>query len=278
MRIIRQARLWFSDSPWNLRFQLFFLFIIGGFLIVVSHLPASFDERFVGEIVRDIGIALCIAVIVAWIIELRLSGDTFIRGLDAIMKRTVPNEVWEHFRQHIISQPMSREHWTLKMNIEEQSAGGYVSRTALSYRVVALEDRLDRPVMHGLDRHRDLPGDGRRFKGASLDGKEVPDLAPFLTDDGRTLTLPVSLPKCGDHLEVALQFDELIRYPDTIVWWMNRTTSDVSIEIVGAPETWTIEPRVFHPSRRKFEPTTGNRKWHFDSLLLPGQGFEIRMK
>src|SRR5262249_33161913 len=191
----------------------------------------------VGEILRDVGIAFCISVVIAAFVELNLAQETFIRGLDAIMKRTVPDEVWEEFRQHVITQQMMRKDWSITMKVQPADKAPFLSTTQVKYTIVALKDRLDTEVRHELDRHRDPLGGGRRFKsacggGVPYDSEAALDAAKMLSGE-RPIQVPVKLLRHNDTLDVQIVFTESFDCPDVLVWWMNRTTENAAITVEG---------------------------------------------
>lgn len=106
-----------SAVLWTL---LLIVFLVGVAFIYVSHEWKEALGELAAEIFRDLGIAFCIAALIAFVIEVGLARKMFANGLDAIMRRTVPPEVWEEIRQRVISQPVIREGFRLTMPTERR--------------------------------------------------------------------------------------------------------------------------------------------------------------
>lgn len=267
-------------------------FLIGLFFITLSPLLQIHDThiRFgeilrdlFGDILRDLGIALCISVLIALAIELKLSGRTFLSGLDAIMQRTVPKDVWQDFRQHVITQSMMFEDWSVTMKIEKTFDGIAVSATKVKYTIVALDDNLnEQHIVTELDSHRDLQGTSERFTSAIIGGDLYPSrihllCAGFLPNE-RTLDLPVKLAKRKDRVTIEFEFKESIKRSDVIVWWMRRATKNVTLYIESFPESWDVDVKTFRPEPPLEASGTNLYKWDFNGIMLPGQGFEIQIR
>ncbi len=275
------ARVDQSESP-RLSWMLISLFVGGVAFIACSHLSRFHDSLF-GEIIRDLGIALCISVVIALIIELSLSRHTFLRGLDAIMQRTVPPDVWEEFRQHVITQPMMRENWSLKMSLGQSKDGLCVSDTAVKYTIVGLQDALRTHVRHELDSHRTPPGAATRYSRAKIGKDEYVGAAALaganvLSNGGLTLQLPVKLERHDQTVPVELEFIETVDCPDIIIWWMGRVTRNVTLKIEQLPSSWSVDVQTYHPAPHLLVPTGNDNEWSFTGVMLPGQGVEIRIK
>lgn len=267
--------------PIRFRWYLVALFAAGGFSIVCAQLD-SLHGTLWGEIARDIGMALCISVVVAIIIEISLSRETYLRGLDAIMQRTVEDDVWQEFRQHVIREPLMREGWSVHMALQQQADGRFVSTTELKYKIIGLTDRLKTTVSHELDSHRSPPDrPNARFTDVASGGlapKNASAIATLVSNEGLTITLPVRLAKHRDTMDVAVAFDEVITCPDVVTWWMSRVTRNLALEISGIPDTMYVEVKTFHPSGNELEKDPVKPRWKFTGVMLSGQGFEVRLK
>jgi hypothetical protein len=268
------------------RRQLVSLFVVGLLLIGLSQWFKTVTDvgwleiagHLILEILRDLGIAFCISVVVALVIELSLATDTFISGLDAIMNRTVPPAVWEDFRQHVITQPIMRKDWHVKMTIKPQGDGKWISETELAYVVLGLQRDPSVKIGHDLDVHRTPNGCSHRFKKAKFGQVEyVGTSLDAIVSDMCSIEFPDTLINCNEEIPVEAKFVELISCPDTIVWWMARTTENVFLTINSLPEEWSVAVRSFHPSGKDLEPT-GENNWKFTGIMFPGQGLEVRIK
>jgi hypothetical protein len=269
-----------AHSP-RLLLLLISLSIVGIVLIACSRL-FKLEMFHVGEILRDLGVAFCISVVVAVIIEVRLSRDTFLRGLDAIMERIVPDDVWEDFRQHVITQPIMREELCVTMAMVTPEYGQGVSTTSLKYTIVGLQNALRTYVEHAIDGHRTPRKPCNRYTRARIGNHEYLNhaelvSAKLLSADGLKLKLPVHLCRYGEKVPVEVEFKEAINCPDTIAWWMSRATRNLTITIEDLPESWSADVKTFHPAPNQLAPA-GSNKWIFTGVMLPGQGVEIQIR
>lgn len=260
---------------------LLFVLVLGLLLIYCSHLQQFHASPFV-EFFRDLGIALCISVVVARLIELSLSRRIFLSGLDAIMNRTVPPEVWEEFRQHVITQPMMRTNWNLTMKIGPES-GQHVSTTRVKYTIVSLKDSLKEQVIHQVDLNRAPAGHkGSVFTKARIGshsyGKDKEHTDKELMVEDFKLKCPVEISKNKATLAVEVEFKEKIGSPDIISWWMSRITQNLKVTIEGLPSTWSVEITTSHPAKDKLKKTDSKNEWKFIGIMLPGQGIEIQIQ
>ena len=116
----------------RLQVALGILFLVGCGFIVVAHMSqVEAISRLLADLLRDVGVALCISVVVATIIEISLSRKAYLLGLDAIMMRTVPDDVWQEFRQDVVTQPVMRENLSVVMRFQGVNNGRCISTTTL---------------------------------------------------------------------------------------------------------------------------------------------------
>src|SRR5262249_27642939 len=102
------------------------------------------------------------------------------------------------------------------------------------------------------------------------------DAAKMLSGE-RTIQVPVKLLRHNDTLDVQIVFTESFDCPDVLVWWMNRTTENAAITVEGLPPSWKVDVKTFHPGPPDQLTPRGPNHWEFNGVLLPGQGFEIRI-
>ena len=74
---------------------------------------------------------------------------------------------------------------------------------------------------------------------------------------------------------VELVFEERVEENDIINWWMNIATHVLTIE-VHFPATLKVEVYPHHPEE-KILKKINNSHWECKGVMLPGQGFEIRL-
>lgn len=230
------------------------------------------------DVLRDVGIAFCISVVIAAIIEVTLATDTFLEGLNAIMHRVVPSTVWDAFREYVIPQATMREAWKVTMCVQEdvEHPGSYVSTTTVEFNVVGLQEVLPSQIQIELDAFRNPT-----FKAAKVGGDDVP-LAGRVS--GCKLTLPVPLkgtyrPRLDERKRISVEYTflETIRFPDIVVWWMKETTLNGDVYVTEHPADWAVEVMSPHPAAKALMPSKKS-PWKFTGVLFAGQGFEIRFK
>ncbi len=244
------------------------VFLTGIGLIAAPHyFPVG---QVVDEILRDLGIAACISVLIAGLIELSLARKTFVKGLDAIMMRTVPEDVWRNFRDHIISERLIREHYVATLTVVEQGTQ-YKLTTSLKYELVSLRSVLNTTITHELDHHRPpATPPGKVTKATITSGSDV----TTGTTEENKIVLPVKLKGYGSRSTAEVGFEELINDSDTVVLWMSYTTRKVTVK-TDLPDSWTVEVRTAHSAQDQIEE---GHPWKFTGVMFAGQGVEIRLK
>ena len=244
--------------------------VSGTLLIALSH---EIDTHWVlsAEILRDLGIALCISVFIGILIEFGLARKTFERGLDAIMRQTVPPEVWDEIKQHVISQPVFRTHWTIVMQIAPNKDSEYLSKTKVTYFITSLRDLLTYNVQHEVDNHR-VNDVQNCFQSITVE--RIPQHLKNIVK-GNEAEFSIYFRKEKDSKFVELTFEERVKENDVINWWMNIATQALRIEVY-APSTLDVDIEAHHPEESILEPKSKSC-WAGDGVMLPGQGFEIRL-
>jgi hypothetical protein len=247
------------------------LLIVGIGLVAISHRiePRS---KLAADILREFGIATFISVTIASLIEIGLARKTFEKGLDAIMKQTVPEEIWDEIKQHVISQPVLRRNWAIVMDIKRKEDGKYVSETTVSYSIESLRDLLTHKVHHEVDGHRVIDGD-HCFKSIGI-GSDSIDLTKVVKNNKADFS--IYFPQEKNKKSVEVKMEERVGESDVINWWMNTQTLGVTVE-VHAPATLSVEVHPHHPEKKILAKIENNPRWECKGVMLPGQGFEIRL-
>jgi hypothetical protein len=292
MNILQKT--WFTiksnvEESTILWFSLFVAFAMGAFLIFIYHEWKTLLGEPWAEIVRDLGIAFCISALIAVMIEIGLARKLSSNVLDATMRRIVPPEVWEEIRQHIISQPITRERFVLTMSIPQHKDGEEcVSHTTLQYDTVGWQDALTFDIEHELDVHRNPQGTGPkadRFKviqkgnpGSSEYVNYVGDkLNNILSENGLVLKLPVEFKHHKDKVPIKIVFHEALHAPDIVNWWMSAATVEPEFVVDDLPSNLNVVIQAHHPKPTLLTPMpSSNRHWKFHGVMLPGQGVEFR--
>ena len=191
------------------------ILLIGFSAIIWSHRSFSLGS-LIDAIIRDLGIAACVSVIIAAIIEIKLAEKTFVEGLTAIMHRTVPIPIWDDFLEHVIAQKMMRENMVITMDFKAGITEGKnyhqrsVSATRVKYTLVSLVSKPDTPASHHRDIHRtpkdaSICGFSVKVGGDQIDHK--------VSNDGSVISFPVELSKKHQKEPIEYDFHELISVP-----------------------------------------------------------------
>jgi hypothetical protein len=266
-RLVRSAKE--SLTLWLLG-ALFLIVGIG--LILGAHKLQSGYVLF-SETLRDVGIALCISVFIAFLIEVGLAHRMFENGLNAIMRQTVPPEVWNEIRQNVISQPVIQHDWHITMKIEKGNTE-YISTTTLHYVIESLRDVWPHQVHHELDLNRNpVTPPGNRYEKISVDSKPV-DLQKAVSTDKLKADFEVPFIGHGKKKKVSVRFSERVSETDIITWWMSIATIGLSITVT-VPDNLNVTVSAHHPVGVFQVGVKGH--WVFKGVMLPGQGFEIQL-
>jgi len=272
-----------SSIPWPFLSK---MFLLGLILILLAHVILAQWNRcewvhLLGDVVRDLGIAFCVSVVIALSIEIGLTREVAANVLDAIMKRTVPKDVWDEMRDHIISQPVIREEFHLTMdmkNVRESEEG--LSNTTLSYTLVSLEGAMSYNVQHELDEHRTpktLKAGESRFQSVEVDKESYTGTKLAQCVHDLAVDLPVVFTRLKDRVSVKVTFKEVIKMPDVVTWWMSTITRNPTFEIANLPPDVLVRVEAHHPELGALTHTA-DTKWEFKGVMLPGQGVEFRFR
>ena len=260
--------------------------LLGVALISIAHTFAH--DSLAHDLVRDLGVASFVSVIITVVIELyarnRLQAEIRSGVIEAAVKRMIPEKVWEKIKIEILSQDTIRRNWTLIMNVTDDAAlgnGRYRSDTVQSYELYNLTGRETTVlVQHELYSHiTGTDGAGEtlpRFARVTVGSKhyEGVELQELLGNGGMKLEVPVPLPAAGDvGVPVRLEIREIIRAYDTFVWWMTNNTDQATVEIV-APDNlrFTLKAPYHHGPLQEVTP---GRRWAFPGIIALGQGLEF---
>lgn len=259
--------------------------LLGMALLIIAYLLGS--GSLAHDIVRDLGIAALVAVIITIVFEFyarnRLEAEIRAGVIEATIRRLIPERVWEKIKIEILSQDTIRRNWTLIMNVVDDSVlgdGRYLSDTIQSYELHNLTGRettaLVRHELYTHIRGQDANGDSLpRFVRVTVGPKhyEGEDLKQLLRNGGLKLELPVPLPAEEAGVPVRLEVKEIIRANDTFVWWMTNTTDRATVEI-AAPDNLRFTLRApFHHG--PLQEVTPGRRWMFPGIIALGQGLEF---
>ena len=266
-----------SPALWGL--GLFFLTFGIGMIFAAHEREIEGTDKLLPEILRDVGIALCISVFIAALIEIGLAHKMAENVLDAIMRQTVDPEVWNEIRQHVILQAVLRSNLELCMTITG-TGPDYRLTTTLDYQIESLRDFFNHRLQHELDFHRIEPADCG-YQEIKVDEKAL-ELKKVVSDDRLIATFDVYFVKAREKKSVKVEFIETVAGTDVINWWTTTATKGLTVGVTvpltdsGSPAL-AVTIQAHHPAG-EFKPDPHiQTKWTFEGVMLPGQGFEIRL-
>jgi hypothetical protein len=282
--------------------------VLGAFLIVWGTNWKS-SHALAADILSEFGIAIWIAVLIAAFIEFHLTEETFRKGVNAIMNRIVPEEVWSEIRQHVIRDPVLRYEWKINMTMESDpnAPDTYISETKFTYYIKSLDDSLHQKTHHGIDHHRvvnleepfekitrqkmkearseensqeSTSGQPKSILLIPEDGQEEENVLKNIENRERvSFYLDFTYEK--EWWKVEVSFQERVYPRDVINWWMNVATRKITVE-VDAPSGLNVELHAHHPEEnilgKSTQAETNRKRWETSetAVMLPGQGFELR--
>jgi hypothetical protein len=240
---------------------------------------------------RDIGIAMMVAGILTFVIEMyarsRLQDEIRSGVIEAAFRRLIPPAIFDDVKLYVFGARVLKRDWEIEMlllkspRLSAQYPDLYVSRTVISYQlhnltgshiVEPLHIHLDEDVV-GVDESGPLP----RFESIriGLDTYTDGELKGKLQRNGALFEDKVDL--APGYLQLVICLWEIVRVPDTFVWSTTKATEGarIVIESVGVPEI-AFEVRALHPDPNRLLEHVPGRTWVFTGGMLPWQGFQVR--
>jgi hypothetical protein len=252
-----------------------------------------YHEGFRAVLLRDLGIAFIVAVLLTIVIERyarnRLADELRSGIVEATFQRLIHPKVFDQVRHHVMNADLLKENWQIEMVVSEDPdisrvyPDFYVSKTLLRYTLRNIsgkevthpfEVELDRDVT-GPDGITSLP----KFESITVgtekyDGNE---LQKRLTAEGSLFACKCSIGETP--VQIVAMLREIIRVPDTITWSTMQCADGAKFSIdVSAVKGRGIafEVTANHPQREALKTLVKGRSWEFPVAMLPWQGFEIR--
>ncbi|GJG85999.1 hypothetical protein tb265_11800 [Gemmatimonadetes bacterium T265] len=252
-------------------------------------------ETFPDLVWRDIGMALCLAVVLSLILEQyarsRLQGEIRSGVIEAAFKRLIPAAVFDQVRVHVLSAKVVKENWAVEINVRREDALTQVDKnllfatTILRYQLRSLTGSVVRgePIKLGIDSDRRVQCTNgtvlpqiksvevgmESYKGINLTKKLNPEGTLFKT----TADIDVA------PVIVTMILEEAIRVPDTFCWTTSICTTDAMITIDATTvQDVEFDVSAMHPDQERIVNRVAGRTWEFPIGLLPWQGFEVVTK
>lgn len=208
--------------------------------------------------------------------------------LQAVFEKIVPPAVFRTVRDYILLEGSIRRDWTYTMRLREPPMGlpdreHYVlATTTHHFRIHNLTGRTGE--VHPLELYLDpdpswaLPG-GKvpRFTKLTVDGIEVPK-DKFLTNELK-LDYGVKLPPDEvQGVEIEIEAEEVGRRPtETGTWTLHYLVEGLTVTMHNDVPDIECDVKLHHAQHREFRKIQKD-SWRFDDVLLPGQGFQIRIR
>jgi hypothetical protein len=287
--------------------------ISGVVTLVISKLPL-FRGKLIKELLRDIGIAFIVAVIVSIVYEFstRTIGqqETVVEVINRMMGAFVPRRVWGEVTDEILHRPAIRSNVQVSFYIDREITladgqhwkapnGQVILKMVYSYQLNAMSQSAAKiPVEHELEYetwNSDLqlpkfirvtvtgPGENESkvYEGASLQA---------ISEGHRRIRLQgtnaVNAPGVEDsrHTRITTERLELINAPGAYDLIMPELTAEaggstaptITIALEKIPSDLSFELETYYPSH-SFERGP-DHLWRFYRTMFPGQGFTVLLK
>jgi hypothetical protein len=299
----------------------FFLYSAGAIAVGVLALyisrksQRSKEHSISRELLRDIGIACLVAVIVSFIYELSTRNiarhETTVDTLNEAMSAFVPNDVWTEVTDQVMKRNFLRRNIQIKLRLfrEGELEGGQkislppdraVLWMSYGYDLYGLSAGSAKvSVQHELDYHMwdqslslprfvrvivSHPGQqSKTYEGDSLN--KIYDKHGSINLDKEEI---VSLPPPDRKVPVRITTERYeivsipglysIVMPQLVARTSGGNAQTITISIESLPDD--IEPVVatFYGPHTFDRPDPNKNFWTYDSIMLPGQGFDIIFK
>lgn len=250
-------------------------------------------EGFRSVLMRDLGIAFIVAVLLTVVIERyarnRLADELRSGIVEATFQRLIHPKVFDQVRHHVMNADLLKENWQIEMVVSDDPEISrvypdfYVSKTLLRYTLRNIsgkeithpfEVELDRDVT-GPDGVTSLP----KFESITVGANkyEGEELEKRLEADGSLFSCKCTIGETP--VQIVAMLREIIRVPDTITWSTMQCADGAKFSIdvsavKGRGIAFEVTPN--HPQRDGLKTLVKGRSWEFPVAMLPWQGFEIR--
>lgn len=255
------------------------------------------QENLVYHILRDLGIAFLVAIIVTGVYDLheRSRGDheRIEDTLSQLIDDIVDVGVWKEVKAQVIESTMIRENVDIRLKImpEPPPSNRAVLEVEFGYDLRGLRVTPDRYVVnHQLDKH--ISGSGlpcfdkinvgyQWLSGADgehlLDVAKVPGGGKVIIKEGDVEIQNILLGGAERKMKITTLRRELVYMPGTYCLFMNILTKGVNELVVDAPDN--VETIVaIRPHLNGLIVEDPGKVWRYKPLLLRGQCVEFRFK
>lgn len=285
-----------SDSPIRIVVVYFAWFLCGiAILMAIPFLLISLlisEHSLAHHIIRDIGIAFLVAVIVAAIYELharsRFDIETMTGVFNTVMQDVVRPDIWSEVKAQVIEKVMIREDVNIKFEILNKAelqktepnlqlpSGAAVLWMKFEYDLYSLRSGKWKgvPLSHSLDDH--IPhGNLPCFTKIVIGDKSYPT---HNVEKGEFTTGVDLEPKGGHPIHVITERREIAYLPGSYNLTMWELTKGITLSLSGAlPDGIEVSVNIRPHTEKALLELHSDLEFK-NILLLPGQGIEFRFK
>lgn len=249
-------------------------------------------KRYCAHGLRELGFALLIAVSVAVLFEFyqrSVEGEKVTeRNFDAFMSEQLTPDVWKGVTKQILKKRLLRRDAEINFALSAEPGlrqDQSVLDLEFSYNVESLApDEMKSDIEHELDyqfcyREKDLP----RFTRLTVFAPD-PGQSRDLADDelqrfcpNGVLKLQLTMPPktTGRSARIRTGRREVVHAPGSYNLYMTEYTKNLTVRLDQPLKEVDVEVKVRPEGIGQTLVRTGNT-WRSDSLILPGQGVEIK--
>jgi hypothetical protein len=248
-------------------------------------------RNLAADLLRDIGIAFLVAVLVARFYELHERGKRErerIEGvLDATMAEYVPPEIWQDTKEQFKRRKLIRKEVEIRFDLKhDKSLSGNLAIIELEFEYM-LHGLGQKPVkervQHELDyqfeeKGSNLPRFDRLLvqKGRETRLYDTPAKLQQIVKDG-IVTVDVEVGGRKDPgVRILTKRLELTNVPGSYNLFMTELTKGLRLRVGRFPEDVEIDVKI-RPEGNWEKVTAAGNEWTYDELMLPGTGIEIKL-
>lgn len=248
-------------------------------------------ETLVDRLLRDVGIAMVVAVLLTLIIEsrarMRLQEEVRSGVVEATLRRLIPPSVYNQVKIHVMGARVLKQQWNVAIEVYRDEVAcrdrsdHYVCRTTIGYLLRSLTGAavtddlvvlLDQDISGSdgagpLPRIESVKVGAMTFRGQTFD--------QHLQDAGASFQRAIEIPP--ESVAVTIVVRAIIRVPDTFVWTTTHLTDHAKVTVAteSVPQV-KFAVQALHPDRGGLRQIVEGHAWEFAPGLMPWQGFQIR--
>lgn len=262
------------------------LLIVGASLATSSEFLKNYP--LLHHVVRDIGIAILVAAIIAGVYETyaRIRFELMLMNsfLGAVIADWSRQDIWNALKSQIIEKTVIRENFRLAMRLqpdERLAAGQMLLKMQVSYALRGLRsESMSAKIEHFLDWHFKVPGhDLPCFKSIRVGKENISLESDAFNKSGEFIYRIKVPPKDGGAIPVTSSRQEVIYFPGTHCFVLNEITKGIEICLNAIPDDIkvfiTIRPHADLKYRELKLESEDDRIKIDDIVMFPGQIIEI---